>query len=480
MNEKRHESVQTAIKTVKELLSLNLSIPDYQRPYKWGVKHVEQLLHDLMAIHHDKSGSRYRLGTIVLYQNRKSDRALEIVDGQQRIVTLLLILKAALDLSERKPVEVEAEVEKKLQKFEFPHHISQENLSKNYQVIQRFVRGPDFDVESVHTILNGCDVVCFTLSDLSEAFQFFDSQNSRGKDLEPHDLLKAYHLREFSKEGAVNKKHAVDEWEAQESNALAKLFGDYLYRIRQWVYGKSALNFMKDDVDLFKGINLAKNEPPPLAQPWILLNKYLREVRQPFPFQLDQPIINGRRFFEMVAHYQQLQNKVTVCTFDDDPLTNRAIDVLSCLNSYKKRYRIGDIYIRILFDCALMFFIDKFGTALLSTAIEKIFIWAYSCRLRAYSVRLTSMDNYARGKHQHNCINLFKHFHESMTANEALHFKMTVLKKENTYDGGRNLGDYVFVDENYSSGQNPDDKKPNMVDLFADLGYFLEEPVKNG
>ena len=32
------------------------------------------------------------------------------------------------------------------------------------------------------------------LQDISEAFQFFDSQNARGKDLEPHDLLKAYHL----------------------------------------------------------------------------------------------------------------------------------------------------------------------------------------------------------------------------------------------------------------------------------------------
>lgn len=39
---------------------------------------------------------------------------------------------------------------------------------------------------------------CCNYKDISEAFQFFDSQNARGKALYPHDLLKAYHLREMA------------------------------------------------------------------------------------------------------------------------------------------------------------------------------------------------------------------------------------------------------------------------------------------
>lgn len=47
-------------------------------------------------------------------------------------------------------------------------------------------------------IKTNCELIVVITSDVSEAFQFFDSQNARGKALYPHDLLKAYHLREMS------------------------------------------------------------------------------------------------------------------------------------------------------------------------------------------------------------------------------------------------------------------------------------------
>ena len=43
-----------------------------------------------------------------------------------------------------------------------------------------------------------CELIVVITDDVSEAFQFFDSQNARGKALYPHDLLKAYHLREMT------------------------------------------------------------------------------------------------------------------------------------------------------------------------------------------------------------------------------------------------------------------------------------------
>jgi hypothetical protein len=44
-----------------------------------------------------------------------------------------------------------------------------------------------------------------------------------------------------------------------------------------------------------------------------------------------------------------------------------------------------------------MYYIDKFGEADLDKAIEKLFIWAYSLRLKHHSVQIASMDNYALG-----------------------------------------------------------------------------------
>ncbi|WLI05869.1 DUF1524 domain-containing protein [Pseudomonas sp. FP597] len=68
------------------------------------------------------------------------------------------------------------------------------------------------------------------LNDISEAFQFFESQKARGRDLEPHDLLKAYHIREFSQRDEQLKAATVARWESSDTNVLVALFSQYLYR----------------------------------------------------------------------------------------------------------------------------------------------------------------------------------------------------------------------------------------------------------
>ena len=72
---------------IDDVFKLKLSIPDYQRPYKWTVKNVQQLIDDLLT--HFRDNKVYRIGTIVLYKN---DGKSEIVDGQQRLTTLSLLL----------------------------------------------------------------------------------------------------------------------------------------------------------------------------------------------------------------------------------------------------------------------------------------------------------------------------------------------------------------------------------------------------
>ena len=69
-----------SIKSVGEIPFDQLAIPPYQRPYKWTAKNVNQLITDILTFS-AKNTKQYRLGTLVLHNN-------EIVDGQQRIVTL--------------------------------------------------------------------------------------------------------------------------------------------------------------------------------------------------------------------------------------------------------------------------------------------------------------------------------------------------------------------------------------------------------
>ena len=80
--------IQPVIITVEDLLLTNIIIPKYQRPYKWQPKNVKQLLEDIV-LHQKKSA--YRIGTAVMHKDKNE---LNIVDGQQRIVTLTLIAHA--------------------------------------------------------------------------------------------------------------------------------------------------------------------------------------------------------------------------------------------------------------------------------------------------------------------------------------------------------------------------------------------------
>lgn len=76
-----------------------LTIPLYQRPYKWAAKNASQLLDDIeeaMAANKEV----YRVGTLILHKNYNSDEQTwlyDIVDGQQRIITFSLLLKCVCD-----------------------------------------------------------------------------------------------------------------------------------------------------------------------------------------------------------------------------------------------------------------------------------------------------------------------------------------------------------------------------------------------
>jgi uncharacterized protein with ParB-like and HNH nuclease domain len=394
---------------IKELLSKeNLIIPEYQRPYKWTVKNVNQLIDDILLFKDNKS---YRFGTVVFHkENKDGKEILNIVDGQQRTITLFLIILAIknsgkgndyLDKHSNSSLDIKSE-------FKFINAISQRNIKQNYQEISR--RITDFDIHIINFILEKCEIVVVTLvDDISEAFQFFDSQNARGRDLEPHDLLKAFHLREMFDCSEEGKTQVVQVWENMDQSKLSDLFSNRLFRIRNWSKGNSARYFTKNDVDLFKGIsvNSKTKSLEPYAKVFQMANIFVDNYNKSndrfidfnpmeYPFQLDLPILNGKRFFEMVSYYEMKYNKYL-----------EENEIIKLLNDYAGRHRTGDKYIRTLFDCALIFYIDKFGMLEIEKIVEKIFVWAYKKRLEMQAVYLETIDNYALDT------NMFKEIREA-------------------------------------------------------------------
>lgn len=384
-----------------------LTIPDYQRPYKWSIKNVNQLIDDIL-LQRDKTA--YRIGTLVLHhETDKTTNAvkLNIVDGQQRSITLLLIAHA---LETHVGDSVKAEMKKHnfqlpktdlLEKLHFSHPISQKNIHNNFREIRR--RMIDFDFSSISFFFEKCEVVKVVIYDVSEAFQFFDSQNARGRDLEPHDLLKAFHLRELTENITEQGKiDLISQWEKFKTDELKSLFAQLLFRVRNWAKGYSARYFTKDEVDVFKGISPESETPFPFAEMYKISHFFVEDYNSnyhrkidkqkvSYPFQLNQIIINGKRFFEFVNHYWDVKEEMYNCLKQDD----KARDIIALLDNYPQRFRIGDKYIRNLFDCALLFYWDKFGNKEIGRVAEKIFVWAYKRRLVQHSVQLASIDNYA-------------------------------------------------------------------------------------
>ncbi|CAI1209670.1 DUF262 domain-containing protein [Serratia fonticola] len=473
-------TLDKTVLSVKGILSLtDITIPAYQRPYKWAVKNISELFADINS-HIDKSA--YRLGSVVFHHTESDEEnKLDIVDGQQRTLTLILavwaIIETRLAELERRDlretlVQLKPFVESFMKRQRFASQVSEYNLYQNYQELKRRVSHREFSEQHIDFLLNRCQMVAFVLTDLSEAFQFFDSQNARGRDLDPHDLLKAFHLREFANHEVELKAASVAHWEGLPSNDLATLFASYLFRVRQWSQGNSARFFGKDDVGLFKGINLDQIGHFPYVESLRMThhfvddynNQYQRKIdgqKMRFPFHLDQMVINGRRFFEMAEHYQQQVSAIISCehatSHTQQPLviqgvvlSEMATQILRTLNSYRNRYRTGDQYIRTMFDCALIFYIDKFGGQSLSAAIEKSFIWAYRCRIRQQVVQLATMDKYVLEN------NLFQVIKKARVPGDVLSMPLLTVR----------------ASENYNNRRKGNYEQDELVRLFKEMNYY--------
>ncbi|MDE5773694.1 MAG: DUF262 domain-containing HNH endonuclease family protein [Muribaculaceae bacterium] len=87
---------QTVIDLLKSGKEHRFLIPEYQRPYAWGFDEVTTLFDDIWEFSLERltpdGAKTYFLGSIVSFENEQGEK--EIIDGQQRITSLFLLLRA--------------------------------------------------------------------------------------------------------------------------------------------------------------------------------------------------------------------------------------------------------------------------------------------------------------------------------------------------------------------------------------------------
>ncbi|GHQ97466.1 hypothetical protein JP0087_00130 [Helicobacter pylori] len=171
-------------------------IPIYQRPYQWGEEQCEELLNDLFENYEDHGEDDYFCGSLVFIQSDKDNKT-DIVDGQQRLSTFILLAKVLATLySER--------LDSKIQKY------LQESWSDRHEDGEKKKRKRlDFDL-----------VGSSAKKDFQDALDFFDDLDaSKGENSKSNDPSKG---KNSYLKNAICLKNYLEKKEIEDINAFIK------------------------------------------------------------------------------------------------------------------------------------------------------------------------------------------------------------------------------------------------------------------
>lgn len=405
--DKKH--LNATILKLEKLPFNKFKIPKYQRPYRWSEKNVLQLLNDVNKARLDNL-SEYRIGSLILH---KKDNYLDIVDGQQRITTIALILKQLCENETSYFSDFCSRVE-------YNHVDSVQNIRSNYYFISQWIEESlDQERENYLSYLSRkCSFVFVEVEEehLSEAFQMFDSQNGRGKELEAYNLLKAFHLQDMYEGGDNNesdKIHCDKRWEAatryEDKDILKQVIHEHLFRTRLWGRNTEASTFTKEELDEFKGFSLNQELVDyPFQNIYLLLQNNKGNILQntskrtnnsdveskfnPF-ISINQPIINGKSFFDYVNTYIEMYKFLFMINKENDTFEFPQFYKTNCLD-YNGAKRTGDGYIRQLYKSTIMLLFDKYGSKGVDRYYKALYSIIYRLRLEKTRVYYNTVAKY--------------------------------------------------------------------------------------
>ena len=215
---------------------LKYIIPVYQRPYSWNELQIETFLNDIFISYwgtekRSQSESMF-IGTMQLSEKKYSDENnnyQEIIDGQQRITTLTLLLKALYEKYQNNEVLKDFDFKwldtdvnrgqqsKNLKEVLFSNKFDNE-LNKyaiNYKLLKKYFKlnisndedGIEFKEDNfiTHLLTNLYFVVIETKAGLSKTLQIFNAINTTGLDLNSTDVFKI-RLYEYLSNDGDNKE----------------------------------------------------------------------------------------------------------------------------------------------------------------------------------------------------------------------------------------------------------------------------------
>lgn len=286
-------------------------IPDYQRPYQWTEKNCEKLLDDLFSSYEYYKGSGYFCGSLVLIvintDSETNAETYDIVDGQQRLSTFILLAKVlatlydkdlnptSRELLEKSLGDIDGEKRERLHfnamglnaKDDFVYaleHFNDSQASKNKNNKNNYLKNAiclknylkEKEIKDINALIKWLyfKVVFIktTCSNISMALRIFSVLNARGLPLHAIDVFKVELLKKLAKE--KDQEEFVSRWNAlrqkcskneskfpkrkenkREKNAAEILFSWYLTYLNPVTSGKNMEERLADQFERL-------NKPP--------------------------------------------------------------------------------------------------------------------------------------------------------------------------------------------------------------------------
>ncbi len=317
-------------KTVRQLLGdskADFVIPDYQRPYAWEEKECQTLWDDIFAFafpdndcnKFDRHNDEYFLGPIVTFLNEKKQQ--EVIDGQQRLTTLMLLLRAFYDRYGKMKDELSITTRKNIEKciwktdeFDKPDMNSlklesevatdeakqelrdilrtgvaqdsqKSQYAQNYRFFQKKINSfledyPSYFAHLPTRLLNNCILLPIEAESQDTALRIFSTLNDRGKPLSDSDIFKAQFYKYYSQNG--RRTEFIERWKQLEElcskiyhpitgTPMDEAFTRYMYyeRAKQGIkssttealrkfYERNSYSLLKNDETFDNIIDLAK------------------------------------------------------------------------------------------------------------------------------------------------------------------------------------------------------------------------------
>jgi hypothetical protein len=366
---------------ISELLNGNshYSIPIYQRNYAWGEKEITQLIQDIADYAEKNAKKDYYIGTLVVYERKDESKGLiyETIDGQQRLTTLTILLstlknnKTKLNFTnDISWFKLNLAFDSRIKSTETLQNVYDGNVSKKLnfnteiksayedclKVLERIIK----DKKDL-TVQQFCDylfekvlILRVPVPSDTDLNHYFEIMNSRGEQLEKHEVLKAKLLEIISKSEAETK--AFNQvWEACSNMEKYVQYGFNIAE-RNLVFGNNDWNNLEvksfDDLTLLLNTSDQNSENQKLSAFDILKeqksfqNRNVQDNENPDRFN---SVINFPNF---LLHVLRVQQKTDI-PLDDKRLLDIFDAILKNENdkeNFVKTFAFNLMKCKFLFD----------------------------------------------------------------------------------------------------------------------------------